>query len=267
MDKDIPIEISHNGEKVFEGTTGDIHNAAGAARAKSGFQDLVNDIKESSTQGLPDNHPAKQKMEKMLDEIARRDPEYIRTLETAAEFPIPPRIDFGKQQFLPAPDLKVVGDMLIDKYRDFDHLVNLKANIVYLWKEKGGETGGRATLGKCIKPGGLTDYFACVAETAMEGLTDKVDFIVWAAADHLRNNNANFRTVCALIFHELKHASYNEKGDFVIEGHDFEGFAREIEEFGMWKTDIKLIAEACEGVKDVQQGLFTNMAANDQVEN
>jgi hypothetical protein len=188
-------------------------------------------------------------------------PEYLRVLETADEFPIPPKSDFGDQQFLPAPDLKVIGDMLIEKYDDFAHLTNLGANIVYLWKEKGGESGGRAHLGKCVKPSGLTDYFACQSETLSEGMTDKVDYIIWAAADHLRNNTANFRTICALVFHELKHTGFDDKGNFTVQGHEFEGFAREIEEFGLWKRDIKLIAEACESVKDVQQGLFTNIAA------
>lgn len=45
----------------------------------------------------------------------------------------------------------------------------------------------------------------------------------------------------------------------IVVGHEFEGFAREIEEFGMWQHSIKRIAEACESVKDVQQGLFTNL--------
>lgn len=186
----------------------------------------------------------------------RASADYLRVLETAEFFPIPPKQDFGDQQFLPAPDLKVIGDMLIDKYDDFAHLHNLGAKIVYLWKEKGGEGGGRAILGKCVRPSGLTDYFASAAETS-SGVEEKVDFVIWAAADHLRNNIARFRTVCALVFHELKHTSY-EKGNFTVQGHEFEGFAREIEEFGMWKTDIKIIAEACETVKDVQQGLFTN---------
>ncbi len=197
-------------------------------------------------------------VDRAFQKAARESPDYLKVLETAEEFPIPPASDFGDQQFLPAPDLKVIGEMLIEKYDDFAHLTNLNANIVYLWKEKGGESGGRAHLGKCIRPSGLTDYFAATAEIVSEGIQEKVDYVIWASADHLRNNRANYRTICALVFHELKHTAFDDKGNFICQGHEFEGFAREIEEFGLWKTDIKLIAEACESVKDVQQGLFTN---------
>jgi hypothetical protein len=222
LDPNIGVSlIDGDGKTIFEGTAGDFQAATDQIRSKHGS-------------------------------------EYLRVLETAEQFPIPSKQDFGNQQFLSAPDLKLIGDMLIDKYDDFAHLHNLKANIVYLWKEKGGDSGGRPVLGKCVRPSGLTDYFACAAETAGEGLTDKVDFVIWAAADHLRNNMANYRTICALVFHELKHTSYDDKGNFTVQGHEFEGFAREIEEFGLWKTDIKIIAEACETVKDTQQGLFTN---------
>jgi len=165
-------------------------------------------------------------------------------------FNIPDKADFDGKQFLDAPDLKTVGEVLIEKYEaDFAHLND--ANIIYLWKESGGETGGRATLGKCIRPTGLAAYFAAPDAGA------NVDYIIWAAADHLRDNRANYRTVNALIFHELKH-TYWEDGKLIVVGHEFEGFAREIEEFGMWQGAIKRIAEACETVKDVQQGLFTN---------
>lgn len=189
--------------------------------------------------------------------VHSRTPEYLKVLHASEVFPIPEKEDFGDQQFLPAPDLSVIGKMLIDKYHDFDHLTNLNANIVYLWKSKGGESGGRAILGKCVSPSGLVDYFACQAETAVESRSDKVDFVIWAAADHLRNNRAKFHTVCALVFHELKHTAFDEKGNLIVQGHEFEGFAREIEEFGMWKRDIKIIAEACESIKDVQLGLFS----------
>jgi len=168
-------------------------------------------------------------------------------------FAIPDKSDFDAE-FLDAPELKKIGEFLIEKYpNDFGHLE--QANVIYLWKEKGGESGGRATLGKCIRPTGLAKFFACKADSE---ITEKVDYFVWAAADHLRDNRANHRTICALIFHELKHTSVQD-GKFVVVDHEFEGFAREIEEFGMWQSSIKRIAEACETVKDVQHGLFTNL--------
>lgn len=181
--------------------------------------------------------------------------DFDRENQKGLTFPIPSSKDFDGKQFLYGTDLKTVAETLIEKYpEDFNHLHH--ANIIYLWKEKGGESGGYATLGKCIKPSGLTEYFA---SNPMGVEMGKADYIVWCAADHLRMNYANYRTVCALLFHELKHTAIHEKtGDFCVVGHEFEGFAREIEEFGMWQTSIKRIAEACETVKDVQQGLFTN---------
>lgn len=171
-------------------------------------------------------------------------------------FLIPDKRDFNGKQFLASEDLKVVAGTLIEKYeQDFPHLND--ANIVYLWKEKGGENGGYPTLGKCIRPTGLAEYFACEAASD-EIAADQVDYVIWCAADHLRDNRASYRTICALLFHELKHTNW-EDGKLIVRGHEFEGFAREIEEFGMWQHSIKRIAEACETVKDVQQGLFTNL--------
>lgn len=165
-------------------------------------------------------------------------------------FPVPEKKEFEGKQFILSNELKTVADKLIAKYEnDFAHLN--EANIVFLWKESGGESNGYATLGKCIRPSGLAAFFA--APTAEEN----VDYVIWCAADHLRENRANYRTICALLFHELKH-TYRLDGKLMIVGHEFEGFAREIEEFGMWQHSIKRIAEACESVKDVQQGLFTN---------
>lgn len=180
----------------------------------------------------------------------KRSNEKTRSEQIAEMFPIPDKSDFEGKQFLQSEDLKTVAETLIEKYRnDFHHLDT--ANIVYLWKESGGITAGQATLGKCIKPSGLAAFFAAPLAGA------NVDYFVWVAADHLRENRANYRTICALLFHELKHTAYDE-GKFVVVGHEFEGFAREIEEFGMWQHSIRKIAEACETVKDVQQGLFTN---------
>ncbi len=172
--------------------------------------------------------------------------------QLADMFPIPDKRDFDGKQFLVSEDLKVVAGTLIEKYEaEFVHLID--ANIVYLWKEAGGESNGYATLGKCIRPSGLTAFFAA------PDVDSKVDYVIWCAADHLRDNKANYRTICALLFHELKHTQWQD-GKLIVVGHEFEGFAREIEEFGMWQHSIKRIAEACETVKDVQQGLFTNIA-------
>jgi hypothetical protein len=52
----------------------------------------------------------------------------------------------------------------------------------------------------------------------------------------------------ALVFHELKHAGYDiEKGEYATVSHDFEGFAREVEMFGDWRSDIVRMRRAFQG--------------------
>lgn len=122
------------------------------------------------------------------------------------EFPIPTKEEFEGKQFLQSDDLKAVAESLIDKYEsDVSHLEY--ANIVYLWKAAGGESNGYATLGKCIRPSGLAAFFAAPDPDS------NVDYVIWCAADHLRDNRAKYRTVCALIFHELKHTAMQHDGN------------------------------------------------------
>lgn len=172
---------------------------------------------------------------------------------TEKDFPVPTDERFAEAQdeFIPAPELEAIGRQLIERFEnDFAHIY--EANILYLWKQKGGASGGKATLGKCVRPTGLAKHFAMKND---DGLPVKVDFVVWAAADYARKYELTTRQIQALIFHELMHTHWDD-GKLVIRTHEFEGFAREIEEFGMWNNSIKKIAEACETVKDVQQGLF-----------
>lgn len=167
------------------------------------------------------------------------------------KFLIPPDTHFEEDEFIAAPELETIAKNLIDKYEsDFRHIYS--ANILYLWKQKGGASGGESTLGKCIRPTGLAKHFA---SKNLGGFRDKVDFVIWVAADHTRNCQFDVRMMAALIFHELMHTGWDD-GKFIVKTHEFEGYAREIEEFGMWKNSIKKIAEACLTVKDIQQGLF-----------
>lgn len=205
--------------------------------------DRSNTIEISDDKGNTTGPISVEKFSRLADDVLGKG--------ASEEFAIPPKTKFEGKDFIAAPELKKIGDKLIEHFDDdFGFLDG--ANILYLWKEKGGESGGMATLGKCIKPSGLAGYFAAEADDA-----DRVHYIVWAAADHLRLNKATVRTVYALIFHELMHTDTNE-GKLTVRGHEFEGFAREIEEFGFWRQSITNIAGAVEKVKDDQQGLFNN---------
>ncbi len=130
--------------------------------------------------------------------------------------------------FLPAPEIASVGAALLGEH--FRTLVNVA--IDYRWKRRGGQGGGRATLGKCMKVAGLTKHYAAV------------DFVIWLAADNLRDMRATAYQIEALTFHELMHADIDEKSSPVIHPHDFEGFAKEIEQYGLWKSDAVLMGRA-----------------------
>jgi hypothetical protein len=149
---------------------------------------------------------------------------------------IPDAEAFGDADFLRAKDLESIATMMIDHYEgQFGHL--RKFSIGYAWKRAGGASKGASTLGKTVKGSGLVRYFS------------QHDFIIWLAADHLREFNegergeaqipATFWQVEALLYHELMHAEANEKEEPVYKGHDFEGFTKEITEYGAWDTSAK----------------------------
>lgn len=151
-------------------------------------------------------------------------------------FRVPTEDDFSDSPFSEDIRLEKLGEDLIAEYEDFAYIQTAK--ILYLWKEKGGKSGGKDVLGKCQKPSGLLAHFA------------RADFVIWLGADNVRDRHMKEEQIKALLFHELKHCGFDhETGDFIVVGHEFEGFAREIELFGYWREDIHGIAAACEHVR------------------
>jgi hypothetical protein len=87
------------------------------------------------------------------------------------------------------------------------------------------------TLGKCTAPSGLTKFYA------------QRDWVIWVAADHIRDRQFDDRMVEALVFHELLHCGLTESEEPedvkpTTVGHDIEAFFKEVEVYGLWKTDI-----------------------------
>ncbi|HEX8267447.1 MAG TPA: putative metallopeptidase [Pyrinomonadaceae bacterium] len=161
------------------------------------------------------------------------------------------------RDFIPAPQLEQIAVSLFDKYQsDFPFFSRFK--IAYLWKRKGGASGGRVTLGKCVKLSGLARYFSDKPEIVEDEDYSEFanyDFVIWAAADHCRLWLPKWQQITALVFHELLHIDA-EQTKPKVRGHDFEGFAREIEEFGLWKRDINRIYSAFKTVEKQQGDLF-----------
>jgi hypothetical protein len=145
-------------------------------------------------------------------------------------------------EFAEAPALEALAAELLSHY----HLPAAGAGrITYMWRRKGGSSGGALTFGKCQKPSGLLAHFAAT------------DFIIWLAADHLDKGNATYRQVRALLFHELSHIEEDGReghdGEYLIVAHDFEGFVNEATSFGFWSEGLRLAAAAVRQFEEYSQ--------------
>lgn len=150
---------------------------------------------------------------------------------------IPPKSRFEEMdaKFIEAPDLEEIIEALISTHESmFGHIAGMEVKA--LWKAEGGDRNGNATLGKCVKPSGLAKYFG------------DCDFVIWLAADHLRELNAGDPATAlqveGLCFHELKHCASTDKGAPAIQGHDFEGFADEVLQYGAFRPGVRYMAAA-----------------------
>lgn len=153
---------------------------------------------------------------------------------------LPPRKDeFAADEFVP-------DDRLEEIVAALRPLVGVPDDpaIVVRWKEKGGESNGKATLGKCVKLSGHARHFA------------GADYLVWVAADHVRVSAFSARQLEALLWHELEHVlvEYDEKtGDpaYKVVGHDCEMFRSEVERYGLWRFDLEAAADAFAAVRQL----------------
>lgn len=170
----------------------------------------------------------------------------FRCLAEGEKIEKPTKLDFRNAEgleidYLLAPELARIGRLLIKTYED-DFFTLEDAEIDYFWKRKGGTTGAKNTLGKCVKVSGPLVYYS------------EKDFLIWLAADHCYS--FNYFKLTATVFHELKHAYMDlaeQKAEIV--DHDFEGFGREIEIFGKWRADAEIMGAAFDRIR--QPSLFT----------
>lgn len=137
----------------------------------------------------------------------------------------------AEAEFLEAPELERLALEIIGRHKRFRHLAR-EFTVVYLWKSAGGMSNGSDTLGKCTKPSGLLKHFS------------ETHFVIWLAADHIRARLLSPNQIEGILYHELCHADQNDKGEPVIIGHDWAGFASEIEEYGFYLADVRRISQA-----------------------
>lgn len=143
--------------------------------------------------------------------------------------PMESRFEAEDTDYLDAPDLTFVGDALIANVSRFAHLQSRR--VVFLWRRTASKTKGKAVAGKCQKPSGLLAYFS------------SADIVVTVAADYVNEHRLTAWQIEALLYHELLHTSENEKGELVMEPHDWEGFRAEVETYGFWQADIRDMAD------------------------
>jgi hypothetical protein len=138
----------------------------------------------------------------------------------------PPSDDaFGSGDFLEAPDIEQVAEMLRER-----HNLPTEPTFAYRWKRKGGTSSDKGVLGKCLKLSGPAKHFA------------GVDFLIWLAADHCRDRKLDQGQYVNRVYHELLHAGVeydDETGNakIVVRGHDFEEFADVLRDYGPWNDD------------------------------
>lgn len=131
--------------------------------------------------------------------------------------------------------LTALGQRLIREHASLQWLDGF--TVRFLWKEKGGQKGGMATLGKCVLLSGLARYFG------------EADYVIWVAADHARNWELDDGQLEALCYHELLHCELitDDNSDEVragVRGHDAEVFFEEIAKYGLWRESLTRLRQA-----------------------
>lgn len=167
-------------------------------------------------------------------ESGKRIDEKIAELKATHEdgrFPIPEESLF-ESGFLVAPELERVAERLIAAHPNtFNHLPSL--DVAYLWRKAGGSSNGKATLGKCQRPSGLLAHFS------------QVHYVIWLAADHIRDGEFTEDQVEACLFHEMLHTGLHEETmEPVMVPHDVETFAAEIRTYGLWTESLRYVGKA-----------------------
>ena len=144
---------------------------------------------------------------------------------------VPPDESFPiDDDYLPSKELTTIGDALVARWPELQFLEEVY--VTYLWKRKGGKSKGKAVLGTCVKPAGLVKHFG------------QCQFVVWIAADHVRDMGLTNLQLEALVFHELCHTGWeideNENSPtfgetkYILKPHDDEVFWAELRRYGAW---------------------------------
>ena len=162
-----------------------------------------------------------------LELFSEGTPDSLFVIPTDEEF-----LDAGGE-FLPVSEtLRRFYKALLYEFTDLSFLN--RATVSLLWKAKGGKSKGNVTLGRLQKPSGLLRHFS------------EQDYVIWFAADHCFERGFTNWQMLALLYHQLRHATLDESGNFAVRGHEFEGFIEEIRLFGAWESATRNIIRAAQ---------------------
>lgn len=144
---------------------------------------------------------------------------------------VPDEADFDGGDYLSDAGLDGLLSELVGRYPRLGVIEEHGINVSVLWKRKGGKKQGCPTFAKCQKPSGLLAHF-CTS-----------DFVIWLAADHIKEAEYTSAQVEKLLYHEARHIGWDEGdpedpdavGKPAIVGHDIELFLGEVEDTGAWE--------------------------------
>lgn len=148
--------------------------------------------------------------------------------QTRFDLAIPPKEELKGKPFIPAPGIANLADHVIDKHSDvLGPLADF--SVDYLWKSRGGSSHGKPRFAGTTQASALVRFYS-----------DK-HFIVWFAADHLRDLKVPLteEQYEALLFRELLKIGQQENtGSPLIKGYDVQTFHAEMERYGAWESDL-----------------------------
>jgi hypothetical protein len=134
-------------------------------------------------------------------------------------------------------ELRAMAERLIEKHgATFSHLTPLKVD--YLWRRKGGKRRGKPNISDCGRPGGLLAYYS------------QADFVIWIAANHVRELGLSPLQVEARLFRELLRCGVDaDTQEPIVYPFDFEGFTRELQNYGPYSADLYRLVETAHVVQ------------------
>lgn len=151
------------------------------------------------------------------------DPEGVVELGAHEQYPVPAEDRF-RGEYLDAPDLEALAEVVIERHRmDAPEMWHIR----YLWKAE----ATKAAMGKCIKASGPLQHLT------------QADFVIWIAADIPRAESYTRHQVEAVLYHELLHVSVRTDKDGhehpAVRDHDAEVFREELRDYGLYDATLQ----------------------------